>query len=1001
MARFPEGPPLHHLITGALSRLRLLYGPLMRWYYPALAWSAFVILAGLLLGIRIVKASGLAKMVEFKDIPILYFTVSHYGAFYWAGIGIGLLCAGIAGWWWWRGRSEWPRLLLFLGTLTSTGLLALTGRYASLEPLVTVAPGFWDWVGIAILGLTPLAYTWALSEHAEELGPEPTSDPCHPASVLGLSVVYLLCVTSVFAHSVLDHLRMWDPEWNGGYRYARFLAEGELAWTNMVLWSTSMLFASVAAMVACVWVLVSRLVLPRSHHGAGYADIRRQSKLAAAVLTFSAVGPWMTRLSPEISAEQCWHLPIGYLACMFSILTPLVFLSALLLKRDFEPPQPPQIGARAFQLNRSEVSFLAFVLFPVYPFLRILRPRSPLRAYLFTGVLALTVLTGATWAAFEAADLWTFEDWRGMMKVAQFPYTRVFLSMMVAAGVLVVGQRLLGWWQAREQASPSFLPGAPRSRGRLPRRIAVATTGILTLTCLTIASWPFWGWGQVPKNALARAAEFNDRHEFERRFLHWVLDFDRDGYAGLLQGGDPDDFDASVQGGGLPPLELEVLPPDEWEVVDAERAAECPNLLVLMLEGVTPRAISAYGMRELDGRVATPAIDALASEGTLFTKAWCAYPSTWDGWFMTLSGRLLRVYEMDASQPFFDRYTRYNNFYRIMNEVGTQRWCQPNSNPYPDLFVPAENRLVNWEDDFDSRLTSEDQSDELTRGDKRNDRLLRFLDSVEEGERFFASEHLGDTHFPWRRVSSWRARELGYPGGMGFAEQDAYVDGEFIPRLARYYQQITRMDTQVRDIVAKLKERGLYENTIIAIVSDHGCQWYEHEHGYYVSHIYEQSLRIPMIIRVPGAAEGVVCDVPVVQADVVPTIAELAGVRLTNNEDRPLFGRSMVPLINGEPVTPEVDRRFREREVLLTTHYDTFGLIKDFKTKLIYDRPTGTSLLFDLEDDPEEMINLADVYPELLLDMQERLRLATIRHMNYLGGLERCDEHKALHEARQ
>ena len=102
-----------------------------------------------------------------------------------------------------------------------------------------------------------------------------------------------------------------------------------------------------------------------------------------------------------------------------------------------------------------------------------------------------------------------------------------------------------------------------------------------------------WGWSRVPENVFTRCVEFNDRHEFELRFLQWLTDIDRDGYSRAFHGGDPDDADPQVQSAGLPPLRELGLAEDVMVVTDPARAEAFPSLVVLFLEGVTPRAITA------------------------------------------------------------------------------------------------------------------------------------------------------------------------------------------------------------------------------------------------------------------------------------------------------------------------------------------------------------------------------------------------------------------------
>jgi arylsulfatase A-like enzyme len=241
---------------------------------------------------------------------------------------------------------------------------------------------------------------------------------------------------------------------------------------------------------------------------------------------------------------------------------------------------------------------------------------------------------------------------------------------------------------------------------------------------------------------------------------------------------------------------------------------------------------------------------------------------------------------------------------------------------------------------------------------------------------------MADTHFPWNRTADERASEMGFPDGLRFVEVDAQYEAQ-----RRYYQTITRMDWQIGQVINRLKQRGLYDETLIVVISDHGCQWFEHEHDKYVGHLYEQSLLIPLVVRVPGMPGGVVSHAPVVQMDLLPLLMDVFGIRhVPPVASYTLDGLSLLPLVRGEE-SPQVFQRFKNRDVLLTTHYDMIGCIEQFRNKLIFDRPTGTYLLFDIEQDPLEMHNLADERPELLEHMFQRLQELVRRHRAYFGGI--------------
>ncbi len=404
--------------------------------------------------------------------------------------------------------------------------------------------------------------------------------------------------------------------------------------------------------------------------------------------------------------------------------------------------------------------------------------------------------------------------------------------------------------------------------------------------------------------------------------------------------------------------------------------------------------ISAYGQRHLpNGLVATPYMDSIAREGTLFTEARCYYPSTWDGWFAVACGRFLRVHEMHAGSGFGDRYSRYSNLYKILKLGGINRYCHADTSPYYDLFVPEElkqHEATAWQagDDYNSSVTAEEKEWDIWRGDKRAKRIVEFLDSLKPGERFFFCEHMSDSHFPWERTSDKRAAELGFPHGLEIYEADAKLPGGgTYDKYNRYVQTITRVDAQIGRILNKLKQKHLYDNTIVVIVSDHGCQWFEHEHMYYVSHLYEQSLHVPMMIKVPGLPGGQVSREPVLQIDIVPTLAELAGLRHANpTPEYPMTCRSLVPLLNGcKDVNPAT---YRNRDMILCTHYDTLGVISHFEHKLIFDRPTGTYFVFDLKNDPGETVNLADSRPDLRAMLLEKLRKLSRRHASFIGQIQ-------------
>ena len=328
---------------------------------------------------------------------------------------------------------------------------------------------------------------------------------------------------------------------------------------------------------------------------------------------------------------------------------------------------------------------------------------------------------------------------------------------------------------------------------------------------------------------------------------------------------------------------------------------------------------------------------------------------------MISSGRFLSVTEMDAVLSFGDRYGRHNNMVKVLKAAGFNRWCHANAPAYSAMIVGDERHRLNWEDEYDAYATDEESERGILRGDKNLGRVERFLDSLKPTDRFFISEHMSDTHFPWDPPHHDRAIEIGFTDGLEWAAEDAIPDNS---SHAGYYQMITRMDWQIGQMLKMLKERKLYKNTIVIIVGDHGCQWRDHGHMYYPGQLYDQALHIPLIVRVPGLnGEGRLVDVPVLQMDILTTLMELGGVAHIESEGiTPLPGCSLLPWLK-KAENEAAHALCAERDMVLKTHYDMVGFIKQFRYKLIADRPAGTMLLFDLEKDPREMNNLVDSDP--------------------------------------
>ena len=182
--------------------------------------------------------------------------------------------------------------------------------------------------------------------------------------------------------------------------------------------------------------------------------------------------------------------------------------------------------------------------------------------------------------------------------------------------------------------------------------------------------------------------------------------------------------------------------------------------------------------------------------------------------------------------------------------------------------------------------------------------------------------------------------------------------------LADYYALITHMDDKIGEIIQVLKDREMYDNTIIVFSSDNDMA--VGSHGLLgKQNLYEHSTKVPLIIKGPGIPEGEVFDALVYLFDVYPTLAELCGLGAPENID----GLSLALIIRGQSDAV--------RSSLFTAYRHTARAIRTGTWKLIRYPEIDYSQLFNLVNDPLELNNLAgdlayqDKYNELMQLMRQ------------------------------
>lgn len=186
-----------------------------------------------------------------------------------------------------------------------------------------------------------------------------------------------------------------------------------------------------------------------------------------------------------------------------------------------------------------------------------------------------------------------------------------------------------------------------------------------------------------------------------------------------------------------------------------------------------------------------------------------------------------------------------------------------------------------------------------------------------------------------------------------------------------YYAQLAHLDVQIGRLLLYMRKHGLLDNTYVIFSSDHGELLGDH-HLFRKFNAFEGSAKIPFFIKPPENRgefkRGVVNDTAVSLVDVMPTLLEEAGIPIPPSVD----GISLSPILRGAPI----QRKFIHGEHI--DHQPQLGAwqyLTDGHVKYIWETKSGKEYCFDLDADPQELVNLAarPEHADLVTHWRQRL----------------------------
>jgi arylsulfatase A-like enzyme len=202
-------------------------------------------------------------------------------------------------------------------------------------------------------------------------------------------------------------------------------------------------------------------------------------------------------------------------------------------------------------------------------------------------------------------------------------------------------------------------------------------------------------------------------------------------------------------------------------------------------------------------------------------------------------------------------------------------------------------------------------------------------------------------------------------GSLGNLREMAAA-GPLLPRqdlerlVSLYDSEIAYTDYWIGRLIDGLEELGLYDEALLVLTSDHGEEFLEHGRLQHSFSYYEEVLRVPLLLRVPGAGAGLVRE-PVSLIDVLPTVLDVLGIEV----DLPFQGRSLRPLWQGRSLPARVhvgEASFEAGNKALLE-----GGWKYVR------RGSGQEELYHLEADPAERQNRCAAEPERCEALRQQL----------------------------
>lgn len=381
------------------------------------------------------------------------------------------------------------------------------------------------------------------------------------------------------------------------------------------------------------------------------------------------------------------------------------------------------------------------------------------------------------------------------------------------------------------------------------------------------------------------------------------------------------------------------------------------NLVLVVIDTLRADRVGVYGA----DRATTPAIDSFARDAVRFERAYSSAP-----WTQPAMASIFTAVH-PSGHGLVHLGGRIPSPLPTLPEV-LQRQGFATGAVVSHVLV---GRRYGFARGFDSFDETESGGHEAISTPGVTKRAIAMLDDLaRNGQRFFLLVHYFDPHYSYHHHEEigFAAPRVGRIQGGEPIEFLRWIQQRMTPEelshlRALYDEEVRFTDDGLNRLLAALEQTGRMQDTVIVVTSDHGEEFLERTRIGHAASVYEELIRVPLIVRTPGVA-GRVVEWPASTAALAPTLLEILG--LSGSELRATTA-SFAPLMlgkteEGAPLVFSETQWFAQKRAAVGVRY-----------KLIRDQATGNVELYDLVDDREELRDLSSERLELVRPLAKAL----------------------------